>query len=113
MAYNEQLAGKVRSALSSRENVEEKNLFGGLTFTINGNMCCSVSDSTGFVLRVGTEKYEEVLQMPNMKPRMLGEKKMNGMVVAEPAAYESDEGLMQIVNIAADVAAALPPKVKK
>ncbi|MCA9387243.1 TfoX/Sxy family protein [Candidatus Dojkabacteria bacterium] len=112
MAYNEDLAGRIRSVLSSRSGVEEKNLFGGLTFAINGNMCCSISDKTGLILRVGTEKYEEVLAMPNMQPRMLGEKKMNGMVVAEPAAYASDEDLAKIVNMAADVAASLPPKVK-
>jgi TfoX/Sxy family transcriptional regulator of competence genes len=111
MAYDEGLAGRVRSVLSSRSGVEEKSLFGGLTFTINGNMCCAIN-SRGFVLRVGTENYEKVLQMPNLKPQMLGTKPMKGMVVAEPEAYSSDEKLADLVNMAADVAGALPPKQK-
>ena|SRR5260221_455052 len=112
MAYDTKLADRVRSALGSRKGVEERTLFGGLTFSINGNMVCSVN-SRGFQLRVGSENYDKVLKMPNMKPVMLGTKPMNGMVFAEAGAYATDEGLTSVLNIAADVAAALPPKVKK
>jgi len=112
MAYDEALAARVREILSSRSNVSEKMLFGGITFAINGNMVCSIS-SQGFVLSVGKDRFDEAMQLPNMKQRMLGPKAMPGMVVGEDAASWSDEDLANAVNLAADVAAAKPPKEAK
>ncbi len=112
MAYDESLASRVRSVLSSRQGVEERNLFGGLNFGINGNMVCSIN-SRGFTLSVGGENYEKALSMPGMKPMMMGEKPMKGMVIVENPSAASDEDLASWVNMAADVAAAKPPKVKK
>lgn len=111
MAYDEALAGKVRSILSSRDGYSEKTLFGGLNFAINGNMVCSVN-STGFTLSVGKDNYEKALSMPGLKPKMLGTKTMNGMVVVENPDSASESDLANWVNMAADVAAAKPAKVK-
>ncbi len=112
MAYDESLASRVRALLSSRTGVEEKSLFGGLNFSINGNMVCSIN-STGFTLSVGKDNYDRALAMSGLKAKMLGTKPMNGMVVAENAASISDSDLEAWVNMAADVAAAKPAKVKK
>lgn len=112
MAYDTQLADRVRSALAGRSGLEEKNLFGGLNFSLNGNMVAAVN-SQGFSLRVGTgAKYEEALKMPGIKPKMLGEKKMNGMIVAEESRYSTDEGLKEIVDFAADIVGKMDAKVK-
>jgi TfoX/Sxy family transcriptional regulator of competence genes len=43
MAYDEQLAARVRSLLGNRTDVSERKMFGGLTFMIGGNMCCGVN----------------------------------------------------------------------
>src|SRR3954469_14294775 len=43
MAYNEKLAGKIREALAEIPKVEEKKMFRGVTFMVNGKMCVSVS----------------------------------------------------------------------
>lgn len=112
MAYDEALAGKVRSIISSRDGFSERNLFGGLNFAINGNMVCSVN-SRGFTLSVGKDNYEKVLAMPGMKPMMMGPKPMMGMVMVEDPSAASDEDLATWVNMAADVAAAKPPKAPK
>lgn len=111
MAYDEALASRVRSVLSSRSGYAEKNMFGGLSFSINGNMVCSVN-SRGFTMSVGADNYEKALSMEGMKPMMMGTKPMKGMVVVENPAAASDEDLSSWLNMAADVAAAKPPKVK-
>ncbi|MEP7104198.1 MAG: TfoX/Sxy family protein [Candidatus Dojkabacteria bacterium] len=112
MAYDMELADRVRKALAGRQGLAEKSLFGGLTFTINDNMVVSVSNQ-GLVGRVGPKMQEEALKMPNVKQRMLGPKAMNGMIVVEPAGYANDEDLNKVVNWIADIIAALPPKEKK
>lgn len=111
MAYDEALAGRVRNLLSSRDGVGERNLFGGLNFGINGNMVCSIN-SRGFTLSVGKDNYDKALSMPGLKPMMMGEKPMMGMVMAENPDSVSDEDLSVWVNMAADSAAGKPPKVK-
>ncbi|MBE0573521.1 hypothetical protein IH575_01315 [Candidatus Dojkabacteria bacterium] len=111
MAYDEALAGRVRSILSSRNGVGERSLFGGLTFSINGNMVASVN-SRGLTLSVGKENYEKALGMSGVKKVMMGEKPMPNVVMAEDPSNISNEDLNIWVNMAADAAAAKPPKVK-
>jgi len=105
------LADKVRSALAGRPGLEEKTLFGGLNFSLNGNMVASVN-SQGFSLRVGTEHQDEALKMSGITQKMLGTKPMNGMIMADESRY-TDEGVKEIVNYAADIVAAMPAKVAK
>ena len=42
VAYDEELAGRVRAAVADRTDVEEKKMFGGLSFMVAGQMCCGV-----------------------------------------------------------------------
>lgn len=48
MAYDEQTAERVRNLLSTRSDVVEKNLMGGLCFMVKGAMCCSVGSRVAF-----------------------------------------------------------------
>jgi len=52
MAYNEQLADRVREALAGREGLTEKKMFGGLSFMLSGHMCCGVVGDD-LMMRVG------------------------------------------------------------
>jgi len=112
MAYDEALAGKVRTILNGRNGLSERNLFGGLNFGINGNMVCSIN-SRGFTLSVGKDNYEKAVSMPGMKPMMMGPKPMMGMVIVENPSGASEDDLASWVNMAADAAAAKPPKAPK
>ncbi|MDA1277078.1 MAG: TfoX/Sxy family protein [Verrucomicrobia bacterium] len=55
MAYSEQLAERIRKAISGCRNFEEKKMFGGLCFTLNGHMCCGIVEDT-LMLRLGAER---------------------------------------------------------
>ena len=54
MAYDEELAERIRAALADRTDVIERKMFGGLTFMLRGNMCCGV-EKTNLMVRVGPD----------------------------------------------------------
>src|SRR5882757_6890396 len=61
MAYDEKTAERVREVLSDRRDVVEKKLMGGLSFMVNGSMCCSVSGRGGLLVRVGAEAHAQMM----------------------------------------------------
>ena len=68
MAYNENLANRLREAFLPYENqVLEKNMFGGLTFMYKGKMCCGIVKDE-LMVRVIDEKLEDVLERPYVRP---------------------------------------------
>ncbi len=64
MSYNESLAARIRVQLSTRNDVVEKKMFGGLCFMVNGAMCCGLTKSD-FMVRVGPEQYDDALSQPH------------------------------------------------
>ena len=54
MAYDEEVAARVRKALARRKGISEGEMFGGLAFLLNGNMCCGVQ-ADFLMLRLGNE----------------------------------------------------------
>lgn len=60
MAYNEKLANRIREALVEHPGVEEKKMFQGMCFMVNGKMCIGVRDNE-IMCRIDPEKYEFVL----------------------------------------------------
>jgi TfoX/Sxy family transcriptional regulator of competence genes len=61
MAYNENLADRIRTELSALRKVEEKKMMGGLTFMVNGKMCVGVA-SDDLRIRLAPEEYERALE---------------------------------------------------
>lgn len=109
MAYDENLAARIRRALAPRPDIDERKMFGGLAFMIRGNMSCGVVGDT-LMLRLGNEGVAEALKGPHTKPMDFTGKPMKSMVYVEPAGIASPEDLHRWVNRAADFAKTLPPK---
>ena len=61
MAYDEELANRIRELLGTEKGVEEKRMFGGLAFLINGNMAVAASGRGGLMVRVPPEETEKLL----------------------------------------------------
>jgi hypothetical protein len=57
VAYNEELAGRLRAALAAQPGVDEKKMFGGVSFMLAGQMCCGVLKDD-LVVRIGTEGFD-------------------------------------------------------
>jgi len=79
MAYDEQLAERVRTILAEQGGVTEKRLMGTLAFMVNGAMCCSVARD-GLLVRVAAEEREQLLNEPFVSPMKLGARTMKGFV---------------------------------
>src|SRR5215467_11213484 len=67
VAYNEELAERVRAALASRTDVEEKRMFGGLTFMVGGQMCCGVLKND-LVVRIEPGEFDALVAQPHVRP---------------------------------------------
>ncbi len=109
MAYDEQLVDRIRNVLVRHKGLEEKKMFGGLTFMLRGNMCCGV-DKDNLMIRVGPDQYEQVLAEPHARPMDFTGRSLRGMVYVGPDGYRSDEGLVKWVQRGVDFALSLPPK---
>ena len=70
MAYDEDLAMRVRGVLGTRDGLTEKRMFGGLGFMRNGNMCIGVIN-TDLMVRVGAEGHAAALLLPHADPWIL------------------------------------------
>src|SRR5262247_1960219 len=67
VAYNEELAGSVRAALADRTDVQEKKMFGGLTFMVAGQMCCGVLEND-LVVRIEPADFDDLVALPHVRP---------------------------------------------
>ena len=109
MAYDEQLADRVRGVLAQRKDVSEKKMFGGLSFMLSGNMCCGV-DKDNLMVRVGPEQHEAALAQPHARPMDFTGRALKGMVYVDQEGYRTDAALAAWVKRGVDFAASLPAK---
>ncbi len=92
MVYDEKLADRIRKMLTTRKGLVEKKMFGGITFMLNGNMCCGVVKNN-LVVRIGPERYEKVLAEPHVQPMDFTGRPLRGFVFVGPGGYQTDEDL--------------------
>ncbi len=109
MAYDEQLALKMREVLIGVPGISEKKMFGGVGFMLHGNMACGVHKDS-LIVRVGPELYDKVLQHPYARPFDMTGRPMRGWVFVSAEGIESDDDLREWVQLGVDFALTLPPK---
>jgi TfoX/Sxy family transcriptional regulator of competence genes len=84
MAYDEDLANRLRELLADEDGVTEKRMFGGLAFLVGGNMSVSASRTGGLLVRIDPSKTEEVLARPHVARMEMGRRTMDGWVIVAP-----------------------------
>ena len=100
MAYNEKLADRVRELISlTHENIEEKKMFGGLCFMVNGKMCVGVEQQR-LMIRLDPAKYEEVLEKDGCKPMDFTGRVMKGYVFVDIDALNTKQKLKYWIQLA-------------
>jgi len=109
MAYDEELAERVRRALAGQPGLTEKKMFGGIAFMLRGNMSCGIV-SDKLMVRVGPERYDEALAQPHAQPMDFTGRPMRGMLYVTPEGIRTDEALARWVRRGVEFAATLPPK---
>lgn len=110
MAYDEELADRVRVVLADESSLTERKMFGGLAFMIGGNMACGIVKDE-LMLRLGAEGADAALDEPHVRAMDFTGRPMTGMVYLERAGLD-DAGVRRWVERAAGFARALPPKAK-
>lgn len=110
MAYDEQLAQRIRDLIGDEDGLSEKKMFGGLAFLINGNMSVSASGQGGLLLRVDPQRSDDLLDAPHAEPFVMRGRAMDGWMRIAPEAVSDDEALHRWVRVGVDYARTLPPK---
>ena len=106
MAYDPKTAERVRRLLSSRKGVEEKRMVGGLSFSVDGTMCCGVSGNA-LMVRVGAAARERTLTEPHVRPMVFGKRPLAGFVLVDRAGYRTDASLRKWIQRGLDFATSL------
>jgi TfoX/Sxy family transcriptional regulator of competence genes len=110
MAFNDALAKRIRQALARRKNVEEKKMFGGVGFLLNGNMLVGVWKDS-LIVRLGPDEGEEALREPHVREFDITGRAMKGWVLVEPEGVGHDQ-LTDWIERATRFVRTLPAKEK-
>ena len=110
MAYDEQLAERIRAVLATEPGLTEKRMFGGLAFLINGNMAVSASGQGGLLLRVEPAQTDSLISTPHVRRFAMRGREMDGWLRVDEQAVATDDELRRWVAHGVDYARSLPAK---
>lgn len=110
MAYDTELADRIRFLIGTGPGISEKKMFGGLAFLVGGNMAISASGQGGALVRVDPADTDALVATANATVAVMGGRSMQGWLRVSSADLETDEQLTEWVNRAVAYARSLPPK---
>jgi len=85
VAYDEQLAARIRELVAGEPKLTEQRMFGGLAFLIGGNMAVAASGQGGMLVRVDPAESGELVATTSAKPMEMRGRQMAGWLRVEPA----------------------------
>ncbi len=109
MAFDEKLAGRIRKHLGQRKGLTEKQMFGGMAFLLNGNMCCGVHRDE-MIVRLAPDETDRALSAPHTHRFDLTGRPMKGWILVKPKGLVTDTALAKWIVTATQFAGSLPPK---
>ncbi len=109
MAYDEQLAARIRDLLATTPHITERKMFGGLAFMLAGNMACGIVGSD-LMLRLGEDGADAALDQPHVRPMDFTHRPLKTMVYVDSAGTDTHNALKAWVNKAIVYASSLAPK---
>jgi TfoX/Sxy family transcriptional regulator of competence genes len=110
MAYDEDLANRVRELILMEPGVSEQRMFGGLAFLINGNMSVSVSGHGGLMLRVDPMDTEALLRKEHTREFEMRKRAMKGWLRVDAEGVRTKRQLKPWVARGVAYASSLPAK---
>jgi TfoX/Sxy family transcriptional regulator of competence genes len=110
MAYDEELADRIRSLIGDRAGLTEQKMFGGLGFMIGGNMAIAASGQGGILVRVDPEQSAELVATTQAEPMEMRGRSMTGWLRVATADVADDTTLKDWVERGTRYAGSLPPK---
>lgn len=109
MPFNQSLAARVRDVLMRTRDIEEKKMFGGLTFRRHGHLVVGVWKDA-LIVRVGPEAYEDAMLEPHVREFDPAGRPMRGWVLVDLDGIEADGPLRDWVERALTFVETLPAK---
>ena len=110
MAYDEDLANRIREVLAQRRGVDERPMFGGLAFLIGGHMAVAASGKGGLMVRVAPDDTENLLKRAHVSPMMMAGRETRGWVRVDASGVKTQRQLTSWITRGVDYARSLPPK---
>ncbi|MDT5099280.1 MAG: hypothetical protein QOC76_3017 [Mycobacterium sp.] len=110
MAYDEDLADRIRELLGAQKGVEEKRMFGGLAFLVNGNMSVAASGRGGLMVRVPPTETDSLLSRQHVEPMVMAGRETRGWLRVSADGVKTKRQLQSWVTRSVDYAKSLPPK---
>ena len=110
MAYDEELAARVRDAVAGEPGLSEKRMFGGLAFLVHRNMAVAASGQGGLLLRVDPADSETLTQEPHVARFEMRGRAMDGWLHVGVDSVATEADLQRWVDVGLAYARSLPPK---
>jgi TfoX/Sxy family transcriptional regulator of competence genes len=109
MAFDEDLAARIRKAVGRKKGVEEKKMFGGLGILLNGNLLVGVWKDS-MIVRLDPEQADDALLEPHVSRFDVTGRPMKGWIMVAPDGVADDAAVKQWVQRAAQFVGKLPAK---
>jgi hypothetical protein len=110
VAYDQELATRIRGLVREEAGLTEKRMFGGLAFMINGNMSVSASGQGGLLLHVDPDDTDALLRKPHAQPFEMRGRTMRGWLRVDPEGVKTKRDLQRWVQRGVSYARSLPSK---
>jgi TfoX/Sxy family transcriptional regulator of competence genes len=110
VAYDEDLAGRIRELIAGEADVTEQRMFGGLAFLVAGHMSVAASGQGGLMARVDPDATEALLARPHVQPFEMRGREMRGWLRVDPEGVRTKRQLEPWVRRGVAYARSLPPK---
>jgi TfoX/Sxy family transcriptional regulator of competence genes len=110
VAYDEELAERLRELLGNEPQVSEKKMFGGLAFLISGNMAIAASSQGGVLVRVDTAETGKLVDASNAEVAVMRGRPMDGWLRVDAEYLRTKRHLAKWAGLGAAHARSLPPK---
>jgi TfoX/Sxy family transcriptional regulator of competence genes len=110
MAYDEDLANRVRELVGRESGLDEKRMFGGLALLVQGNMAVVVRGKGGLMVRVDPAESDRLQARPGVDAMVMRGRELRGWVTVDPSALAQDAALKEWVDRGFGYAKTLPAK---
>jgi TfoX/Sxy family transcriptional regulator of competence genes len=113
MAYDEELANRIRGLIGEESDVTEQRMFGGLAFLIGGNMAVAASGQGGALVRVDPAESSRLVAATNARPMVMRGREMQGWLRIDADDLRTKRQVSKWVNLGTAYARSLSPKRKE
>jgi TfoX/Sxy family transcriptional regulator of competence genes len=110
VAYDEELAGRIRELVAGESDLTEKKMFGGLAFLIGGNMAIAASGQGGALVRVDPEESDQLVAKTNAEVMVMRGRAMRGWLRVGTKDLRTKSQLVKWVDLGTAYARSLPVK---